>query len=143
MALPSAVFPGAIVGVPGEINTSKDNGKTYSNITPADLTIPGSYLNQLAVEIRAMQGVSATDKVLGRSSAGAGVIQEIACTAAGRALIDDADAAALCVEAARVACGLHPGEVARAPAGGHQGYYPGTPRFVIQQTLKSNNCVDL
>jgi hypothetical protein len=56
---------------------------------------------------------------------------------------DDADAAALCVEAARVACGLHPGEVARAPAGGHQGYYSGAPRFVIHQTLKSNNCVDL
>jgi hypothetical protein len=41
-----------------------------------------------------LQNVSATDKLLGRSSAGAGVIEEIACTAAGRALIDDADAAA-------------------------------------------------
>lgn len=41
-----------------------------------------------------IQNVSATDKVLGRSSAGAGVIEEIACTAAGRALLDDADAAA-------------------------------------------------
>lgn len=40
-----------------------------------------------------IQNVSATDKVLGRASAGAGVIEEIACTAAGRALIDDADAA--------------------------------------------------
>lgn len=37
--------------------------------------------------------VTATDKVLGRSSSGAGVIEEIACTAAGRALIDDASAA--------------------------------------------------
>lgn len=35
--------------------------------------------------------VSATDKVLGRSSAGAGVVEEITCTSAGRALIDDAD----------------------------------------------------
>lgn len=41
-----------------------------------------------------IQNVSATDKVLGRVSAGAGSIEEIACTAAGRALIDDADAAA-------------------------------------------------
>lgn len=41
-----------------------------------------------------IQDVSATDKVLGRSSSGAGVIEEITCTAAGRALIDDADAAA-------------------------------------------------
>jgi hypothetical protein len=38
--------------------------------------------------------VSATDKLLGRSTAGAGIVEEIACTAAGRALLDDADAAA-------------------------------------------------
>lgn len=41
-----------------------------------------------------IQNVSATDKLLGRSSSGAGDIEEVACTAAGRALIDDADAAA-------------------------------------------------
>src|SRR5215207_3379092 len=41
-----------------------------------------------------MQNVSATDKLLGRSTAGAGDVEEIACTAAGRALIDDANAAA-------------------------------------------------
>jgi hypothetical protein len=41
-----------------------------------------------------IQNVSATDKILGRASAGAGVIEEIACTAAGRALLDDTDAAA-------------------------------------------------
>lgn len=41
-----------------------------------------------------MQNVSATDKVLGRSTAGAGDTEEIACTAAGRALLDDANAAA-------------------------------------------------
>jgi hypothetical protein len=41
-----------------------------------------------------IQNVSATDKVLGRSTSGAGDIEEITCTAAGRALIDDADAAA-------------------------------------------------
>lgn len=38
--------------------------------------------------------LSATDRVLGRATAGAGAAEEIACTAAGRALIDDADAAA-------------------------------------------------
>jgi hypothetical protein len=41
-----------------------------------------------------MQNVSATDKLLGRSTAGAGDVEEITCTAAGRALIDDADASA-------------------------------------------------
>jgi len=38
--------------------------------------------------------VSATDRVLGRASAGAGAAEEITCTAAGRALLDDANASA-------------------------------------------------
>ena len=37
---------------------------------------------------------SATDRLLGRATAGAGDWEEITCTAAGRALLDDADAAA-------------------------------------------------
>ena len=47
-----------------------------------------------AVTYAKIQDVSATDRVLGRSTAGAGVVEEIPLTAAGRALIDDADAAA-------------------------------------------------
>jgi hypothetical protein len=39
-----------------------------------------------------MQNVSATDRLLGRSTSGAGDVEEIACTAAGRALLDDASA---------------------------------------------------
>lgn len=38
--------------------------------------------------------VTATDRILGRSSSGGGPAEEITCTAAGRALLDDADAAA-------------------------------------------------
>ena len=38
--------------------------------------------------------VSATDKLLGRFTAGAGAVEEITLTSAGRALLDDADAAA-------------------------------------------------
>ena len=41
-----------------------------------------------------IQDVSGTDKLLGRSTAGAGDVEEISCTAAGRALLDDANAAA-------------------------------------------------
>lgn len=37
-----------------------------------------------------IQNVSATDKILGRSTAGAGVVEEITCTAAARSLLDDA-----------------------------------------------------
>lgn len=47
-----------------------------------------------AVTYAKIQNVSATDKILGRVTAGAGDIEEITCTAAGRALLDDADASA-------------------------------------------------
>jgi hypothetical protein len=46
-----------------------------------------------AVTYDKIQNVSNTDRLLGRSTAGAGNVEEIACTAAGRALLDDADAA--------------------------------------------------
>lgn len=62
--------------------------------------VTGSGTGSLAATIAAgavtyakMQNISVTDKVLGRVTAGAGSPEEIACTAAGRALIDDADAA--------------------------------------------------
>jgi hypothetical protein len=47
-----------------------------------------------AITYTKIQNVSDTDKLLGRSSAGAGDVEEIACTSAGRALLDDADVAA-------------------------------------------------
>lgn len=47
-----------------------------------------------AVTYAKIQNVTATDKILGRATAGAGDVEEITCTAAGRALLDDADAAA-------------------------------------------------
>jgi len=46
-----------------------------------------------AVTYDKMQFVSATDRILGRQSAGAGQIEEITCTAAGRAILDDTSAA--------------------------------------------------
>lgn len=46
-----------------------------------------------AVTYAKIQNVSATDKVLGRVSAGAGDIEEIACTPFARTVLDDADAA--------------------------------------------------
>lgn len=67
-------------GDKGDITVSA-NGQTFT-------------IDNTAVTYAKIQNVSATDRILGRSSAGAGVIQEITCTSAGRALIDDADAAA-------------------------------------------------
>jgi hypothetical protein len=46
-----------------------------------------------AVTFAKMQNI-ATDKLLGRATPSSGDVEEIACTAAGRALLDDADAAA-------------------------------------------------
>ncbi len=47
-----------------------------------------------AIALSKLANVSATDKLLGRSTAGAGPIEEVLCTAAGRAILDDVDAAA-------------------------------------------------
>ena len=66
-----------------------------------------------AVTYAKMQNVSATDKVLGRSTAGAGNVEEIACTAAGRDLLDDANAAAQ-----RTTLGLGTAAVANIGVGG-------------------------
>ncbi len=57
-------------------------------------TVGSGEIDDEAVTYAKMQHVSATDKVLGRSTAGAGDVEEIACTAAGRALLDDSSAAA-------------------------------------------------
>ena len=63
-----------------------------------DITVSGGgvtfTIDAGAVTYAKIQNVSATDRILGRVSAGAGPIEEITCTAAGRALLDDADAAA-------------------------------------------------
>jgi hypothetical protein len=61
--------------------TGSGTGRITTTITPQ------------AVTYDKMQWVSATDRVLGRQSANPGVIEEIVCTAAGRALLDDNSAA--------------------------------------------------
>lgn len=64
------------------------NAVTYTKIaTNAVQTV--NILND-NVTYAKIQNVSATDKVLGRATAGSGDIEEITCTAAGRALLDDA-----------------------------------------------------
>jgi len=72
------------------------NNYTHPNHT-GDVTSTGDGATVIAndaVTYAKMQNVSATDRLLGRSTAGAGDVEEITCTAAGRALLDDADASA-------------------------------------------------
>lgn len=77
---------------------SSGGGSGISDGDKGDITVSGTgavwTIDNATITYAKIQNVSATDKVLGRSTAGAGVVEEIACTAAGRALIDDADASA-------------------------------------------------
>ena len=57
-------------------------------------TVGTTEIDDDAVTYGKIQNVSATDKLLGRSTAGAGIVEEIPLTAAGRALLDDISAAA-------------------------------------------------
>jgi hypothetical protein len=61
-----------------------------------DITVSGSgtvwTVDNDAITYAKLQNVSATDKLLGRATAGAGDVEEIALTAFARSLIDDADA---------------------------------------------------
>jgi hypothetical protein len=73
-------------------------GGGISDGDKGDITVSGSgstwTIDNDVVTYAKMQNVSATDRILGRSSSGAGDVEEIVCTAAGRNLLDDADAAA-------------------------------------------------
>lgn len=69
--------------------TNGDKGDITVSSSGATWTIDND-----AVTYAKIQNVSATDRILGRSTAGAGDIEEITCTSAGRALLDDVDASA-------------------------------------------------
>jgi hypothetical protein len=83
-------------GDPADIAATAASGAVLreSGSTIGFGTIATAGIADDAVTYAKIQNVTATDRVLGRSTAGAGDIEEITCTAAGRALLDDADAAA-------------------------------------------------
>jgi len=80
--IPAAKISGSTIGV-GSVDTAE----------LADLAVTTAKINNDAVTFAKIQNIN-TDVLLGRASAGAGDVEEIACTLAGRALLDDADAAA-------------------------------------------------
>ena len=62
--------------------------------TPTDGSVTTAKLANDAVTYAKLQNVSATDRLLGRSSAGSGDVEEITCGSFGRSLIGSADATA-------------------------------------------------
>ncbi len=77
-------------------------GETGSTVVTdgdyGDITVSGTgtvwTIDNDVVTYAKMQNVSATDKLLGRSTAGAGDVEEIDCTSFARTLLDDASASA-------------------------------------------------
>ncbi len=90
LATQSGTFSGTSSGT----NTGDQTITLTGDVTGSGTGSFASTIANSAVSYAKIQNVTATDRILGRSSAGAGVVQEITCTAAGRALLDDADAAA-------------------------------------------------
>jgi len=82
----------------GTLSWSSSGGGGISDGDKGDITVSASgatwTIDNDAVTYAKIQNVSVTDRLLGRSTAGAGNIEEIICTAAGRAILDDANAAA-------------------------------------------------
>ena len=89
------------------IATIENATQTVQIVNPTTLRVDGAdglsltnpstgvaRLDLVDVPYAALQNISATDRVLGRETAGAGDIEEITCTAFGRSLLDDASAAA-------------------------------------------------
>lgn len=72
-------------------------GGGLSDGDKGDVTVSSSgtvwTIDNDAVTYAKMQDVSATDRILGRSTAGAGIVEEITCTSFARQILDDADAA--------------------------------------------------
>lgn len=80
--------------VTGTVSSDLTSGASISTSIASGVIVNADVDASAAIQFSKLQNVSATDRVLGRSSAGAGAIEEIVCTSAGRALLDDANAAA-------------------------------------------------
>lgn len=126
---------GSFTGAVGEItvDTDKDTAVVHDGTAVGGRPLLREDLSNLAdgsVTYAKIQDVSATDRLLGRSSAGAGEFEEIICTAAGRALLDDASAAAQ-----RTTLGLGAIATLAAPSGTVVG-------TTDSQTLSSKTLID-
>ncbi len=74
------------------VTTAKIADLAVTTAKIADLAVTTAKIADDAVTYAKIQNVSATDKLLGRATAGAGDVEEIACTPFARTVLDDADA---------------------------------------------------
>jgi hypothetical protein len=92
----SAIVPNTTPSA-GQLLVGNAGGTAYAPVSASgDVTVSSTgaiTIGNDKVTYAKMQNVSATDKVLGRSTAGAGDVEELACTAGGRALINSAGTA--------------------------------------------------
>ncbi len=83
----------------GNFSTPAGGGGGISDGNKGDITVASSgtvwTINSGAVTYADIQNVSATDRILGRSTAGAGSIEEIVCTPAARSVLDDTTTGAM------------------------------------------------
>ena len=86
-------------GPAGDTGPQGPAGVGFSDGDKGDITVGGSgttlTIDNQAVTYAKMQNVSTTDRLLGRSTADAGVVEEIVCTSAARSLLDDTTTAAM------------------------------------------------
>lgn len=78
--------PTSLTGILTGNGTDIDAGQLSGDVTTTGSSLAATIAND-AVTYAKMQNVSATDKVLGRSTAGVGDVEEIACTSTGRSVI--------------------------------------------------------
>lgn len=88
-----ATQSGTFSGVSSGTNTGDQTITLTGDVNGSGTGSFAATISSGAVGYGKIQNITATDRLLGRTSAGAGSIEEIVCTAAGRALLDDPDAA--------------------------------------------------
>jgi hypothetical protein len=75
--------------ITGTLVTRSDSQSVSSTMIVNETITNNDISTTAGIAFSKLGNVTATDRLLGRSTAGAGAIEEIICTAAGRALIDD------------------------------------------------------